>query len=289
MRKVGAASCAQDPLGAGQYLFTCVRWLDPDDPQDAARLASGLKDFLHRHEHLSKTLCPVRLVNVLRIVIATWRGSTTRHPSPLHHRVDVSETACFLPTAFNWTSIQYSSGVMPLAEHAQPVALPFPASRSEDCCGQTCERLAAMAGPDRSDKSAAVSAGSAAACFAARPEQLLSFLPPPSYSSRAVLGADSDASGSPPYPLRDGDADMPADPSPSAAYEAFLDPLQDRGGGCVGWSDFLADPFPTTDDCTGWTDGGADEWAADLPPAGDAGAAWETFDALLPLILRGCT
>ena len=286
MRKVGASSCAQDPLGAGQYVFTCVRWLDPDDPQDAARLASGLKDFLHRHEHLSQTLCPVRLVNVLRIVIATWRGSTTRHPSPLHHRVDVSETACFLPTAFNWTSIQYSSGVMPLAEHAQPVALPFPASRSEDCFGQTCERLAAMAGPDRSDKAVAISA-KALACFATRPEHLLSFQPPPSlqhpsspggrsesivtYSSPAVSDADSDASFSLSDPLQDGDADMPADPC--AAYEAFLDPLQDRGGDCVGWRDFLADPFAATDDCTGWADVGASEWAADLPPAGEAGEA----------------
>ena len=280
MRKVGASSCAQDPLGAGQYVFTGVRWLDPDDPQDAACLASGIMDFLHRHEHLNQALCPVRLVNVLRSVIATWRESRTHHATILHGRVDVS-TACFrfLPTSSSWTSSQHYIGVMPKAEHAQLVALPYPASRSEECFGQTCERLAAIAGADRSNEAAAVSAESAAAWFAARPAQPLSFLPPPSLPHPSLLAGRSE----PIAPTNE--ACLDEEHSPKAILGSFFpDALQDSG------SFFLADPFPAVDDeCCGWVDGAAGAWTADLPPAGDAGEAWETFDALLPLILRGCT
>ena len=280
MRKVGSSSCAKDPLGAGQYVFTGVRWLDPDDPQDAARLDSGIKDFMLRHMRLNQALFPVRLVNVLRSVIGTWRESRTRNPTLLHGRVDVS-TACFrfLPTSSSWTSSQYCGGVMPQAEHAQLVALPYHASRSEECFGQTCEPHVAMAGPDRSDKAVSVSAEAAAARVAARPAQPLSFLPPPSLPHPSLLAGRSE----PIAPTNE--ACIAEEHSPKAILGSFFpDALQERG------SFFLAEPFPGVDDeCCGWADGAAGEWAADLPPVGDAGAAWETFDALLPLILRGCT
>ena len=262
MRKVGASSCAQDPLGAGQYVFSGVRWLDPDDPQDAARLASGIKDFMLRHMHLNQALFPVHLVNVLRSVIATWRESRTCHPTILHGRVDVSTAWIILPTSssFYCRSSQNCIGVMPRADHLQPVTLPHPAIHSERCYGQTC---------------VSVSAEAAAARVAARPAQLLSFLPPPSLPHPSLLAGRSE----PIAPTNE--ACIAEEHSPKAILGSFFpDALQERG------SFFLAEPFPAVDDECCRADGAAGAWTADLPPAGDAGAAWETFDAL---ILRGST
>ena len=41
-RRVGASNREQDPLGAGLYVFSGVRWLDPDEPSEAQLIASGL-------------------------------------------------------------------------------------------------------------------------------------------------------------------------------------------------------------------------------------------------------
>ena len=41
-RKAGASNRAQDPLGAGLYMFSGIRWLDPDEPHEVKLLASGL-------------------------------------------------------------------------------------------------------------------------------------------------------------------------------------------------------------------------------------------------------
>ena len=41
-RRVGASNREQDPLGAGLYMFSGVRWLDPDEPSEAQLIASGL-------------------------------------------------------------------------------------------------------------------------------------------------------------------------------------------------------------------------------------------------------
>ena len=274
-QKVGASSCAQDPLGAGQYVFTSIRWLDPDDLDDTKLLASGIKEFLRNHEHLAEALCFDQLINVLRVVVATWRGNSNLGPSPLHH-LKIYDEACFLPTNLYFTSGEHRNRVRTRAPQeprsSQPMVIPNPELHGEIYNSQNCEGLAgiaAIAGTTGSDDGRAVAEDDeAAARFAAVDAQPLLFQPPPSLQHPSLFVARFG-----PIPPRR----LLGDSADSAARPVLSDQPEDGG------TFFLADPFP--DDCAGLA---ADEWAVDLPLAGDSDpdGAWATFDALLPHMLR---
>ena len=51
-RKAGASNRAQDPLGAGLYMFSGIRWLNPDEPAEVKLLASGLAHLAACFPHL---------------------------------------------------------------------------------------------------------------------------------------------------------------------------------------------------------------------------------------------
>ena len=60
-RRVGASNRASDPLGAGLYVFSGLRWLSPDDPCEARFLSDGLARLVGTFPHLGRHSCGCRL------------------------------------------------------------------------------------------------------------------------------------------------------------------------------------------------------------------------------------
>ena len=63
-RRVGAANRASDPLGAGLYVFSGVRWLSPDDPCEAQLLSDGLARLVSTFPHLGGAIQLERLKSI---------------------------------------------------------------------------------------------------------------------------------------------------------------------------------------------------------------------------------
>ena len=71
-RRVGASNRARDPLGAGLYIFSGVRWLDPDNPVDAHLLRSSFASLTHAFPHLAGVSLLDRLAAILRRNRSEW-------------------------------------------------------------------------------------------------------------------------------------------------------------------------------------------------------------------------
>jgi hypothetical protein len=261
MRKVGTSSCARDPLGAGQYVFSFVRWLNPDDAQDSEILARGLDDFFHRFHHLRGALSPSRLADVLRRVVCAWRTSLVRSLAPFCSDL-------LLPV--NQLSSKDLGTRRPSTEICMPaMQLPCPNldGQPQDSY-QTSSGIASKlepASPPPHDGPRLPSS------------QLTATPPPPAH--------DPPLLAQPPPPPCMIDSFLPHPrfaPSAVAAHAHgphFTAPSDLTGGHRAA---------PRGLASAGWCCGAADEWAVDLPPASDPGGAWATFDALLPHILRSC-
>jgi hypothetical protein len=80
-RRVGASNRVSDPLGAGLYVFSGVRWLSPDDPCEAQQLSEGLARLVGSFPHLGGARLE-RLKSILRRNRSEWGQS----PSTLSRR-----------------------------------------------------------------------------------------------------------------------------------------------------------------------------------------------------------
>jgi hypothetical protein len=73
-RRVGASNRTSDPLGAGVYVFSGVRWLSPDDPFEAQLLSDGLSRLVGIFPHLGAMQLE-RLKSILRRNRSEWDQS----------------------------------------------------------------------------------------------------------------------------------------------------------------------------------------------------------------------
>ena len=78
-RRVGASSRAHDPLGAGLYIFSGVRWLDPDSPSEINLLRRGLTNLVSAFPQLADPATLDRLAAILRRNRSEWDQTAWRH------------------------------------------------------------------------------------------------------------------------------------------------------------------------------------------------------------------
>ena len=263
------STCSQDPLGSGQYVFGCTRWLDPDDPRDVELLATGFDDFQRDHALLKPALSFDRLVTVLRRVVSIWRGTGSRSAS-------LSASPCISAASSSQRCFNLPAGQTRLSMLACP-------ENGSTRCNQGVPRIAAFEQQARTAHPAP-SAPPPAASPAQDQADASSAPPLEAYSRPCPTPPCSKAASGPypqPTPLLCGRSASPGAPSvwsragsePDIPGADFLDPFDADGG--------------TGESAAVPAYGAAvDEWAADLPPAGDPDAPWCTFDALLPRLLH---
>ena len=271
MRRVGISTCSRDPLGSGQYVFGCIRWLDPDDPHDAELLATRLDDFL-RHNYLRPMFSPDRLASALRRVVSVWcRGNTS---------------LCVPPGISTACDCQHCSNtyISPFGKAQAPMLVGSDSRREHD--GDAIHRLGASA-------------------FEELEQALVGGTTPWQPQPSPITSPARDRPDASSAPRRETHLRL-CQTAPGS--ESYLPPHRGHSSSPPTYAPFtrscsqpdtrgvdLLDPFHADGGPGGWAfgdeglcpaDGDTGEWAADLLPAGDLDGPCSTVDAFLPRLLH---
>jgi hypothetical protein len=267
-RRVGASRRTSDPLGAGLYVFSGVRWLSPDDPCEAQLLSDGLSRLVSIFPHLGGAMQLERLKSILRRNRSEWDQSPGTQSRRRKRR-----------------ALQMCDGGLPLACGALGSGSSSPCEHSD--ADHSSFALAPQPAP--ADRQATASmlrdwslAGAGGHCLpaaAVEPHQPSPLAGRPAWHQRparpfALAPCPSSPAARPPAPTTFAAACSAAH-TPEQLPSAPL-PLPEH----VPAEEWVYAGWAIGEDCGG--DGGL----LDLPPAGDPGVAWATFDTLLPQILN---
>ena len=309
-RRVGASNRASDPLGAGLYVFSGVRWLSPDDPCEAQHLSDGLARLVGTFPHLGGAIQLERLKSILRRNRCEWdqspgtqsrrRGRRTLRQCGVAVHAESGGASC--PCPCERIGADHSSfGIT----HPTPADCQATASILQDWLlpgvGGLCLSAAAA---EPQYRPSAGPANQAIHGFQAPPQarhrcpaRPFALAPAPSSPSArpltpTIFAVACSAAHTPvqsPCHCRHGSEHAPAE-TEAACGEGGADwPAArwscEEAGGWLLAGPLEAEGAGEPGGC--WAGGRA--WSVvllDLPPAGDPGAAWATFDTLLPHILN---
>ncbi len=292
------------------YLFGGLCWLNPDESYEAQLLSDGLSRLISAFPHLGEVTEFERLAVILRRNRGEWDQSAWKHSCRRRRRALISRSGSTISRAAHADSSMASSPSEPCGAGSSSFVLsPRPSSINGDQAANAPHNL-----PHHWPLAA--SFGSHMPSSAALPARVLpgpahhppsdhwpngTFAliplspPPPSAThgptSFAANGAQDAAPATAPPP-----ALIKNDPTAAFSGEEREPASPMVCGDSSGGHEWLmedSDPFEPADPAGAAGGGGgrrgSGRWGVgslDLPPAGDPGAAWATFDALLPQILN---
>ena len=77
-RRCKAQNCKEDPVGAGMYLFSQRRWLDPADKKDRERLLAGWNELVATYSEHAQRCCLIEFLSIIERFRLGWQPSAHR-------------------------------------------------------------------------------------------------------------------------------------------------------------------------------------------------------------------
>eukprot|EP00961_Rhodomonas_salina_P113020 1520548-Rhodomonas_salina.1 len=131
-RRAQAIKRTEDPTGAGMYLFSNLKWRDPQDPVDHNHLVSGWKAICERFPMVGQRCDAEKFLGIVEKFHSSWQPNAERMNSCAlfdvedeHEEASPPQTAhCLSASSMQTECAQQSPSLAPLKSDAAFVAQP---------------------------------------------------------------------------------------------------------------------------------------------------------------------